>query len=240
MKITQLSALCLAFAATIATISSCNIACTHGSGKLVTENRGGGAFSKLDIAGPFNVTVKQDSITSVKITGDDNLMQKIKSSVSGDELLIKTESGVCPSGQIAVVIGVKNLSEIKTAGAINLNSDGKITAKDLELDFSGATTVDMALNADNVTTTGSGMTKLNLSGQAASHKIDFSGAGEVNALDFVVSKYEIQSSGAGNFKINVLNDLDVNSSGASDIQYRGNPKNIKNDKSGIGTLKKID
>ncbi|MBW4889618.1 DUF2807 domain-containing protein [Mucilaginibacter sp. HMF5004] len=240
MKKTQLFAFALSVLAVANIFSSCHSGCTKGSGISATETRDAGVFSKIDISGPFVVTVKQDSVSSVKITADNNLMKEIKTNVSGDKLEVKTESGICPSGQIVVSISTKNLSAIKTAGEVKLTSAGKITAKDFEFDLSGVAKINMDLNADKVSTTGSGLTDLSLTGQAVSHKINLSGSGQVDALNFVVSQYKIESSGATDFKINVLNDLSINSSGASNIEYRGNPKNISNNKSGVGSLKEIE
>jgi hypothetical protein len=240
MKTPYISALLLTSLALAFTFSSCHIGCKRGSGKPATETRDAGVFSKLDIAGPFTVTIKQDSIASIKVTGDDNLMGDIKTHISGDMLEIKTDDGICPSGQINVAISTKTLSLIRAAGTVNLSSDGKITTKDMEFALSGSSKMNMSLNADNVTTTGSGVTDITLTGQAVSHKMVLSGTGQVDALNFVVGQYRVESSGATDLKINVLNDLSINSSGASNIGYRGNPKNISNNKSGVGSLKKIE
>jgi hypothetical protein len=240
MKKTYLSALLLVSLTLMVIFSSCHLDCKKGSGKSATETRDASVFSKLDISGPFTVSIKQDSATSIKVTGDDNLMGDIKTNISGDMLEIKTDDGICPSGQINVVISTKNLSLIKAAGTVKLASDGKITAKDIEFDLSGSSKINMILNADNVTTTGSGVTDITLTGQAVSHKIILSGTAQVDALNFVVGQYRVESSGATDLKINVLDDLSINSSGASNIEYRGNPKNVSNNKSGVGSLKKIE
>jgi hypothetical protein len=224
----------------VVTLPACNMACKQGSGKMATETRKLVGFSKLDISGSYNVVIKQDSVSSVSVTADDNLMQDIKTDVSGDKLRISSKDNICSSGRFVLNINLRDLSAIKTSGAVDIESDGKLVAKDLVIDLSGATKMTLNLNANNVNITGSGLTELNLTGQASSHTIELSGAGHVNALDFIVAKYTIETSGASSFKINVLNELNVNSSGASDIEYRGNPKTIHNDKSGAGSLKKVD
>jgi hypothetical protein len=222
------------------TLSACNFECKKGSGKEVTESRKVGKFSKIDITGGYKVVIKQDTTSSLSITADDNLMQYIQSDVSGDKLTVSSSHTVCSSGMFILNISLRDLSSIKASDAVDIASDGKITTKDLEINLSGATKVTLNLNADNVTTHGTGVTVLNLTGQASSHTVELKGSGELDALDFVVAKYRIKTEGASNCKINVLNQLDVNSSGASDIQYRGNPTSINNNKSGASTLKKID
>ncbi|MEO6523348.1 MAG: head GIN domain-containing protein [Mucilaginibacter sp.] len=221
-------------------LSACNVACTNGSGKMVTETRKVTGFDKIDISGGFDVVIKQDTAESLSITADDNLMEAIKSEVSDGNLKVKTKGSICNSGKLVLNISLRDLSKIETSGAVNVTSNGKITTKKLVIGTSGAAKITLDLSADNLFTNGSGSTELNLTGQASSHLVNFSGSGTLNALDFVVAKYTIESSGATHCKINVLNELNVSSSGVSDVEYRGNPAKIHEDKSGALTLKKID
>ncbi len=223
----------------LAGLSSCN--CKRGSGHLITETRNLNSFSKIDISGGYRVIIKQDSAaSSVTLTADDNLMQYIKTDLDGNELKIHSAHRICGSGQYVITIRLKDLSYFKASGAIEVTSDGKITAKDIEFNLAGATKVTLSLNADNVNTHCSGLTELDLTGQAKSHNVEMSGSGTINAFDFVTGAYSIQSSGMSHCRINVLNELNVNSSGVSEIQYRGNPANVNDNKSGVSSLQKVD
>ncbi|TSD66173.1 DUF2807 domain-containing protein [Inquilinus sp. KBS0705] len=227
--------------ASVCSLSSCQrFRCKRGSGNQVTENRKLSDFNSVDISGGFKVTVVQDSSQTIAVHADDNLMKYIETSVTGGKLRIKTRRNICSSGEITLVIGVRNLNEVDASGAVDLTSQGRINTGDFHFDLSGSTKITMELNAANVTTSGSGSTELHLKGQAASHNIDLSGSGDIQALDFVVGKYNIETSGASHCKINVLNTLSVHTSGASDIQYRGNPSNVSNDQSGASSITKID
>jgi len=225
----------------IISLSGCSgLDCKKGSGKMITETRKVTSFDKINISGGFDVIIKQDTAETLSITADDNLMDAIKNDVSGNKLEVKTKGSVCSSGKLVINISLRDLSKIETSGAVNVTSGGKITTKDLAIDASGASKITLDLSSNNITTTGSGSTELNLTGQASSHSVSFSGSGSLNAPDFVVAKYTIESSGASHCKINVLNELNVSSTGVSDIEYRGNPTKIHEDKSGASTLKKID
>lgn len=240
MKKLYVFVLAIAASYGVLTLSGCeDIACKQGSGKMITENRSVKDFSKLDISGSYNVVIKQDSVESLVITADDNLMQYITSRVEDRRLRIKSKN-LCTNGKLTLTISLRDLSEIKTAGAVDLSSNGKITTKDIRLDMSGASKITIDLNAKTVNTTGAGLTELNLTGQATAHNVQLSGAGSINAFDFVVSKYDIETSGVSHCKINVLDQLDLNSSGASDVEYRGNPATINNNKSGAASLKRVD
>jgi hypothetical protein len=241
MKTLNFKILLLVAATSITLFSSCRrFRCVKGTGNVRTETRKMSGFTKLDIAGGYKVTLKQDSTESISITTDDNLFKYIQTTVEGNTLKLHSRRNVCASGETTIIIGVKNLDRIGASGAIELRTDGRLTVQDLSFDLSGASKIDMELYAGKVRTDASGSTEVYLKGQAASHDVDMSGSGKVEALDFVVGKYKISTSGASECKINVLNELDVHTSGASDIQYRGNPSKVNNDQSGASSVKKID
>jgi hypothetical protein len=227
-------------AISLSVFSSCRFGCIKGSGHQVTKADKVNDFTRLDISGSFRVNLKQDSSLNVSITADDNLMKYIHASLDGDRLRIYSKKNLCGSGEMVINIGVKNLTEIKASGGINMVSDGKLNTKDLKFELNGASKVDMDLNADNVITEGHGSTDMNLRGQAASHRIEFAGSGKINALDFVVGSYDIETTGASDCNINVLNELNVNTTGAADIKYRGNPTTVNTSKTGAASVTKIE
>ena len=232
--------LLLAACISIALLPSCRFRCVKGSGHQTSETRKTEDFTKIEIDGGFKVNIKQDSSLSFTINADDNLMQYIKSSVSGGKLHIYSKKKMCPSGEMVINIGVKNLDAIKISGAVDLTTDGKLTTKDIRLDINGAGKVTMDLNADNVLTEGAGNVEMNMKGQATSHKVEIAGSAKVNALDFVVGSYDIETTGASDCQINVLKDLSVNTTGAADIKYRGNPTSVNTSKTGAATVTKIN
>lgn len=237
-KLYSTAILCVA-ALSLSILSSCRLGCVKGSGHQITENHKASDFTRLDISGGFKINLKQDSSLTVSVTADDNLMKYIHINSEGDKLRIYSKKNICGSGEIVLNIGVKNLEVIKTSGGISLVTDGKLNTKDLHLELNGASRIDMDLNAANLFTEGSGSTDMTLRGQATSHKIEFAGSGKVKAGDFVVGSYDIETTGASECTINVLKDLNVNTTGAADIKYRGNPTNVNTSKTGAASVTKI-
>jgi len=240
MKRIKITILALLTGLTLAGLSSCNFDCVEGSGHQQSEDRKVGEFSRISISGGYKVILKQDSSFSLNISADDNLLKYIKTNVSGGRLHIYNKRNFCNEGQITIKVGVKNLDELKASGAVEVESDGAIHTGDFRLKLSGNTKITMDLIAANVRSTGSGSTELDLKGQASSHYIDLSGSGNVHAFDFVVGTCEIESSGAGESEINVLNSLSVHSSGASSVKYKGSPSSVTNSNSGASSVEKVN
>lgn len=224
----------------ISVLSSCHIGCIKGSGNKVTENRNITRFSKIEVSGAFKINIKQDSSLALTVMADDNLMKYIRTQVNGNKLRIYTRKNFCNDSPIIINVGVGRLEEIEGSGAVELASEGRINVQNLNLHFSGVSKIDLDLSAAEVKTKASGATEISLKGQAASHTVDISGVGKLHALDFVTGIYKIETSGSSKCEINVLKSLVTNTSGVSDIQYRGNPSNVEEHKSGASELKKVN
>ena len=234
----------LLLAATVCVVafaSSCGLVdCTKGSGNPATIKRTVSDFSRINIAGSYRINLKQDSSLSISITGDDNLLKYVETNVSDDELFIKTDKEVCPNNQMTLTIGVHNLKLIESSGALELYSVGLLNVQDLKLDLSGETRTIMNLDAANLTTNISGNGELLLKGQADTHIVSFTGSERFNGFGFVVSDYEIKTSGNTYCEINVLHSLDLHTTGISDVKYKGAPVRLVNSKSGSSTLEKVN
>src|SRR4051812_47314154 len=83
-------------------LNSCTMNCIHGSGKEVKEDRKVENFNSIHVSGGYNIILKQDSSLTLNITADDNVLQYIRTSVSGDELKIDTKKNICAKNPIAI------------------------------------------------------------------------------------------------------------------------------------------
>jgi predicted small secreted protein len=221
-------------------VSSCNTDCIEGSGNQVSQTRTVDPFTRVETSGSIKIILKQGETSELRIMADDNIQKDIETFVKGGKLVVELDGNFCDAGPITVFVTSKGYEGIDASGAVEILSDGKLTVNDFEIDLSGSSKVDLDLNAANVSTSSSGASEIALRGQAGSHALDLSGSSSVDALDFVVGKYSIESSGASQSRINVLNELIISSSGSSDVEYRGNPSTIKNSESGASSLRKID
>ena len=220
-------------------MSGCNrFDCIDGSGNQISDSRTVEPFTYVETSGSIKLVLKQGP-QELRIVADDNIMKEIRTSVSGNTLKIDMDGNFCNTGPVTVYLSAKSYEGFDVSGAVEVESDGLLQVKDFEMELSGSSKVNLNLNAAEVSTKSSGASEIFLKGQASIHDVELSGSSSISALDFVVGKYRIESSGASNSKINVLSDLRVKSSGASDVEYRGNPSNVSNDNSGASSLRKI-
>ncbi|HYK76343.1 MAG TPA: head GIN domain-containing protein [Daejeonella sp.] len=223
------------------TTTGCSqLGCISGSGNQISKVYSNEPFSLVKTSGSMKVILKEGP-QQVRIIADDNIQERIRTRVSNRTLQIDLEGNFCNIGPITVYLSTPEWEGIKASGAVNISSDGKLnTTKDFQIALSGSNNINLDLNAASVFTKSSGSSKVFLTGQAGSHAIDLSGSSTIDALDFVVGKCQIKSSGSTKARINVLNELEIKSSGTSDIVYRGKPTKVVNDNMGISSLKNIN
>jgi len=232
-------ALIASFAALL--IGGCSPKCIEDSGNQIERTVKMDSFDEVSVSGTIKVILKQDSSYLVKLQADSNVMKVITARVSGHELQLKLENGkYCGTDSIVVYVGLGELKRLKTDGMVRLTTDGMLNAADVELNASGSSDLSLNMNAGKLKTKIDGVGKLSLSGQAGTHELKTSGNVQVEAFNFVAGIYDINIDGTGKANINVLNDLRVKTSGSSEIYYKGNPKNVKEKKSGATKLEKVN
>ncbi|MFA6947066.1 MAG: DUF2807 domain-containing protein, partial [Pedobacter sp.] len=178
-------------------LSSCiGFDCVSGSGNQVTLNRNIGSFTKVETSGSVKIVLKQDSTSYVRIVADDNIQDRIQTTMHGNTLSIDMDGNFCDAGPITIYLGSRDYEKIEASGSVEVLSEGKLNLNDLELDLQGSCKVMLDLNAKTLRTSSSGASEILLKGQAGMHDLDMTGSSSVEALDFVVGEYRINSTGA--------------------------------------------
>ena len=109
---------------------------------------------------------------------------------------------------------------------------------DLKVEGSGASSISLNISAKKLNLELSGASSAALTGQTGSFDIEISGASKLDAFDVKAKICNIDVSGASSAKVNVADKLKVEGSGASNVQYKGNPTTVESDLSGSATVNK--
>jgi hypothetical protein len=221
--------------------TACNTKCVEDSGIRVERAEQMEAFEKLEIRGPIKVILQQDTSYKVRIAADSNIIEDVKVSVGSKTLKLKLDpEKYCGQDSVIVYAGVLYLTSIRMENNSKLASDALLNFKNVELNLDGNTEVDMELTAGKMTTTVDGTSKITLRGQAGEHNLKSTGALILDAFDFVTAKISLNTEGVNKANINVLNDLNLETTGTSEVYYKGSPKNINKKKAGTAILEKVN
>lgn len=197
-------------------LTGCGFWGVRGNGRIKNESRKVTEFSKIDAGGAFSIRVKVGPTESVKISGEENLLAYIRTSVKGNTLHIETKKNISPRKEIRIEITTPTLTDLDVSGANNVDVEG-ISGEEFNVDLSGAGNVD--LNGD--------ITKL---------RIELSGAGSIDSRNLKAAEVRISVSGAASADVYASKYLDASVSGVGSIDYYGNPEKTKTDVSGVGSI----
>ncbi len=219
-------------------LSACAITPVRGSGNVVTEEREVSGFDSVALSGVGEVFITQGDEEALTIETDDNLMRYIESEVRDGrlELRIADNTIPIPSQSIIYRVSVVDLTELDSSGAGSFEI-GELDTDRLDVSLSGAGNIRIdSLSATDLAVTISGAGNVELAGQVGTQEIDMSGLGNYNAPDLESQTASVRISGAGSAVVWVLDTLDVEISGAGNVEYYGSPEVPREIISGAGRV----
>ena len=140
--------------------------------------------------------------------------------------------------KLKVYVTYNELNSLEGSGATNFYADDQINADQFKLELSGANNSKLNISAKSLDIETSGASNATLSGQADKLTISSSGASNVKAYDLKAGEVNAESSGVSNIYVSAEDTLEVNASGLSNINYKGNAKIVTREVSKMANVKK--
>jgi Putative auto-transporter adhesin, head GIN domain len=191
-----------------------------GSGVVATEARPVAGFTAISVDHPARVVVVWGGAESLEVSAEDNVLPLVRSEVRNGRLFLSLapNPGLTLSREIVHRVTVRELEELEASGAARVELHGA-SAESLSLRLTGASGVVADGRCDRL--------ELNLSGASRS---DTPGLRSLRVLAAV--------SGASHALLRVEDELVVNASGASVLEYFGDPL-VTSTVSGASTVRRV-
>jgi len=231
---------------------------TEKNGPITTQSYDYTDFTGIELGHAFQLDIIPAASYNVTITAVKIVLEHIHVLKSGSTLKIDLDSwrsGWWWSSNPRVTITMPVLTSLKLSGAIEGNALGFKSSQDFYLNLSGASHLDIDMETGyftseisgassvtgRLTATGSdidlsGASHINLTGSGGDIKLHSSGASTADFTYFTVINAAIEFTGASHGTLDVRGRLDVDLSGASSLEYLGNPTLGKKDISGASDL----
>jgi hypothetical protein len=254
-----------ALALGLAVLTGCGIfPVVRGSGFLVDSHYSYSDFAGVTAEQAFKVTIVADSVWSVTVTCDDNVVPYLEVTREGGLLRI----GLTPftrflDATLAAEVRMPVLTFLEVSGAAGVRvGPGFASALDASVTVSGAGSVEVqgltcgaldlnisgvgsatasSLDATSLTAELSGESSLVAAGRAPWASITASGAGSGHLLDLVAGSADLDLSGASKVWVDVGSGVvTVSASGASVLYYSGSPLFQIEELSGESQIHRVD
>ena len=220
-------------------------------------------FNKVEISSAFQVDLVPSDSYCISITAQEKLFDHIKVSKSGDTLQISMQwsFGTWLSSwgyhRPKARITMPTLAELHMSGASKGTAKGFKSPNDITITVSGASSLDIDIeaNASSIEVSGASHTKgmlksgdagitvngassIDLTGSGNNLDINVSGASRAILEGYSVRNANVTVSGASRATVTVDSKMTVELSGASSLDYSGNPTLDVKDISGASTIHK--
>ena len=214
--------------------------------RVVTEQKDFRDFTTVKVGSAFRVEVTQSSSYSISITADSNVMDDIEVFKTGEALTIRVKPGiVIQATTLRAEVTMPDLHGLGLSGATRGTVDGFSSTHILVIEVSGASSldlIDMSAGEVEAEVSGasdlegaivgsgdaqfvvSGASSIKLDGEANNLGVDeCSGGSSMDLSNFPVTNARVDLSGASRGTVNLDGRLDANISGASRLEYIGDP-----------------
>ena len=232
---------------------------TIGNGVLKEQDRGEMKFNAISTGGSIDVIIADVENASIKVSGDENLIDAVEVYVKDGVLNahLKEDFGGY-SSKIGIKVTVPNngqIREITAAGSSDVyiegvvvadnmsitckgSSDfkGSIKAKNCNLNFSGSSDFKGSVEAETIHVRCSGSSDCTIKGKADICNISTSGSSDFKGFDFIVNKLDCNTSGSSDIQITCNEEMKVTAGGSSDVYYKGNARIAESHLSGSSDL----
>ena len=201
------------------------------------QTRTVGDFTGIKAGDAFNITITQSDANEVKVKAPESVQAQIKTEVKEGILIISTEGNIKGDDDITISISVKSLASIDVSGASDVKSENQLTCDKINIVTNGAGDIHLDLKANDIKTDVSGAGDVTLKGTTQTLDATISGAGDLKASNLEATKITAKVSGAGDAKVNAIQSLTADVSGAGSVIYKGNPIDRNVNISGAGSVR---
>jgi hypothetical protein len=189
----------------------------NGSGRLVSESRAVGTFSGIRVTNFATVYITQDTVESLHIEADDNIIGLVATSVVNNTLVVGLRDGSYNKVTVRVYTSMKSIKLLESTGAADFSSTGSIQTDSLTCIITGAGTIA-------------------LTGTTNYAYVQITGSGNIHNSNLISSICSIFISGAGSVEAHATQELNATIAGTGNITYAGNPPVVHQLITGIGVI----
>jgi hypothetical protein len=217
--------------AAAAALAGCGRDREESAGPATTRNYQVGAFDRLEVAGPYEVTVATGSAPSVKASGGERAIERLVVEVKDGTLMIhpRKRSGMSfgwsRSHPVKLAVTVPSLSSAEIAGSGDISVD-KVAGDSFEGGIAGSGNLRLGQVAVKRLKAGiAGSGEFNAGkGRAVVAEYEIAGSGDIEAAALVAETASVSIAGSGNVAANATGTATVEIAGSGNVRMTGGAK----------------
>ena len=229
--------------ATALLMSSCDTETIRASDEISTRQYSFTSYSGLQISADFDAFVHfSETEERIEIEANDNLHDKIVVSKDGNTLKIRLENKVNVRGNATMkaYITTRNIFDYRVSGDSYVELENLLVADNVSIDLSGDSRFTGEIEVNDLFVDLKGDSEIDVFGTASRLNADLSGDSELKDYDMYVEDLTLKLTGDSEAFLSVMGSIDVDASGDSVLNYRGEAEVVRQRLSGDSKVRKTD
>lgn len=208
------------------------------------EVRNVNSFSGIKVSGGIEIFLSQSNEYALAVSAsEDKYRDEIETGVKNGILSISFNGrsfNFSGDKRLRAYVSFKTLQSIEASGASDLNINGTFTTNSAKIKLSGACEMKGVVDIENLDLDLNGASTVKIKGTVTNLKIEASGASDIKNYDLIVDNCLAKLSGASDVRITINKSISATASGASSLNYKGNPERREVNTSGASNISQRD
>ncbi|MEO9891118.1 head GIN domain-containing protein [Aurantibacter sp.] len=224
----------------IGLFTSCDHDIIRASGEVTSLSYSVPEYSKIKVSNAFNTYVTfSDTEESIRIEANENVHDRVIVQRDGNSLVIRLKNitNVKGNATLNAYITTKHINEFDMNGASSLFLENQWNIENGSVELSGAADFIGEIVANQLELDLRGASAANIYGQIGSLHADLSGSSDIRDYDLSVDNLNLDMTGASEAYLSVNKTIDIEASGASELNFKGNATIARKKLSGASEIK---
>jgi hypothetical protein len=192
-----------------------------GSGKIVTQEKTLGSFTKITNSSSIDTIINYGSEAKVIVSADNNVIEFISLKVTDNTLFVDLKGLNYINTHMKVTITIPTIKSITNERSSDIICSGFSNLTDLSIINEGSGDIELSGKSVNLDITNEGSGDMKLSGKSVNLDIANEGSGDIRASNLEADNCNISNTGSGDLEVFCSSSLNVKNSGSGDFSYKG-------------------
>ncbi|MEN8835074.1 MAG: head GIN domain-containing protein [Polaribacter sp.] len=193
-------------------------------------------FTKIKVSTGLDLYLSQGTENKITLEADENLHEIIFTKIENGELKIYSDKNIWNAKAKKVYVTVKGLTSIVATSGSNVYTEEELSVENINIVSTSGADIDLNLNANSVISTATSGSDIKLNGTTIQHTCSATSGASIEAYDLTSENVTVNVTSGADINIYASVSLEARATSGGDIDFKGNPKNVKKSSTSGGSI----
>ena len=193
-------------------------------------------FTKIKVSTGLDLYLSQGTENKVTLEADENLHEIIFTEVENGELKIYSEKNIWNAKAKKVYVTVKDLTSLVATSGSDVYTEEELSVENINIICTSGADINVELKANSVISTATSGSDIELNGSTINHTSSATSGASIDAYGLRSENVTVNVTSGADINIYASVSLDARATSGGDIDFKGNPRNVKKSSTSGGSI----